>query len=80
MAACRGRHEAGRDAPEPAPADDAASWSGKKEAVRNFNITAAAGTLAAFGLATPLVVAILLPGLPLALAALAFRQWRGRDA
>jgi hypothetical protein len=41
---------------------------------------AAAGTLAAFGLATPIVVAALLPGLPIALAAVMWHGWKGRDA
>ncbi len=41
-------------------------------------LAAAAGTLAAIGLATPVVVAVLVPGLPIALAAVAFHQWRER--
>lgn len=37
---------------------------------------AAAGTLAAIGLATPVVALVLVPGLPLVLAAVALYQWR----
>jgi hypothetical protein len=69
---------AGRDAPDLGPREPADELERKKEAMTR--LAAAAGTLAAIGLATPLVVAALLPGLPLALAAVAWHQWKGRDA
>jgi 4-amino-4-deoxy-L-arabinose transferase-like glycosyltransferase len=43
-------------------------------------IAAAAGTLAAIGLATPFVVAVLVPGLPIALGAVAYHEWKLRRA
>lgn len=46
--------------------------------MRAFSPIAAAGTLAAIGLATPIVVAVLLPALPLAVAAVAVHGWRAR--
>jgi hypothetical protein len=41
---------------------------------------AAAGTLAVVGLATPVVVAVLVPGLPIALGAVAYHEWKLRRA
>jgi len=41
-------------------------------------LAAAAGTLAAIGLATPVVVAVLVPGLPIALGAVAYHEWKLR--
>ncbi len=43
--------------------------------MRSF--AAAAGTLAAIGLATPIVALVLVPGLPIAIAAAALYSWRG---
>ncbi len=44
------------------------------------SLATAAGTLAAIGLAAPVVALVLLPGLPLALAAVALHAWRGARA
>jgi hypothetical protein len=41
-------------------------------------IAAAAGTVAAIGLATPVVMALLVPGLPIALGAIAYHEWKLR--
>lgn len=62
----------------PAPAGTADEPEREKEVMNR--LAAAAGTLAAFGLATPIVVAFLVPGLPIALAAVLWQQWKGRDA
>lgn len=44
------------------------------------SLAAAAGTLAAIGLAAPVVALVLLPGLPLAIAAAAVYGWRADRA
>ncbi len=41
-------------------------------------VAAAAGTLAVIGLATPVVVAVLVPGLPIAIGAVAYHEWKRR--
>ncbi len=78
MAACRGRHVAGETLPPGPRGGRGPTRSARRDAMRSFSLATAAGTLAAIGLATPLVVALLLPGLPLALAAVAVHQWRER--